>query len=128
MLSAAVDIAAALNAQIFVAVVDQAGQTSGSVRMPDADRGADTIAIDKAWTSASFGGASTGAMSDMLSGFPPHAIALLASRPRYLPLAGGLPIRFAGRLVGAVGVAGATPDQDEAIARAALVAIGADPA
>lgn len=127
LLDGALMRAAALGARIIVAVVDVAGETCGLVRMAGADTGASSIAVDKAWTSVNFGGQSTGAMSDFIAGFPPHAIALLASRPRYLPLAGALPLRIAGRLVGAVGIAGATPDQDEDCARAALTAIGADP-
>jgi uncharacterized protein GlcG (DUF336 family) len=40
---------------------------------------------------------------------------------------GGVPIVFGGTLVGGLGVAGGTPDQDIEIATAVLAAIGADP-
>jgi len=39
---------------------------------------------------------------------------------------GGVPISFGGTLVGGLGIAGGTPDQDIEIATAVLVAIGAD--
>ncbi|WP_294563906.1 heme-binding protein [uncultured Arthrobacter sp.] len=39
---------------------------------------------------------------------------------------GGSPLKFGGTLVGGIGVAGGTPDQDAAIAAATLAAIGAD--
>ncbi|HEY0246923.1 MAG TPA: heme-binding protein [Gryllotalpicola sp.] len=39
---------------------------------------------------------------------------------------GGFPLRFDGRLLGGLGVAGGTPDQDEAIALAVLDAVGAE--
>jgi len=39
---------------------------------------------------------------------------------------GGFPLVFDGRLLGGLGVAGGTPDQDETIARAVLQAVGAD--
>lgn len=39
---------------------------------------------------------------------------------------GGAPLKFGGILVGGIGVAGGTPDQDAAIAEATLAAIGAD--
>jgi glc operon protein GlcG len=40
---------------------------------------------------------------------------------------GGVPLRFDGRLLGGLGVAGGAPEQDAEIARAVLAAIGADP-
>ena len=40
---------------------------------------------------------------------------------------GGSPLRFEGRHVGGIGIAGGTPDQDAAIAAATLAAIGAEP-
>jgi uncharacterized protein GlcG (DUF336 family) len=39
---------------------------------------------------------------------------------------GGFPLRFDGRLLGGLGIAGGTPDQDAVIALAVLGAIGAD--
>lgn len=41
---------------------------------------------------------------------------------------GGSPLKFDGKHVGGIGVAGGTPDQDAAIAAATLAAIGADEA
>ncbi len=41
---------------------------------------------------------------------------------------GGFPLRFDGRLLGGLGVAGGTPDQDAEIGLAVLAATGADPA
>jgi glc operon protein GlcG len=41
---------------------------------------------------------------------------------------GGSPLIFGGTLVGGIGIAGGTPDQDAAVAEATLAAIGADPA
>ncbi|BAY40679.1 glcg protein [Nostoc sp. NIES-2111] len=74
----------------------------------------------KAQTSASIR-RPTGTFSDNL------AVALpLASGNLLTNLGGGLPIRFGGVHVGAIGVGGATTEQDIAIAKAALNAIGAD--
>ena len=42
-------------------------------------------------------------------------------------LPGGLPIRIGGVLVGGIGIGSGSGAQDEAVARAALAAIGADP-
>jgi len=50
----------------------------------------------------------------------------LASGNLLTNVGGGFPIKFNGTMVGAIGVAGGTVEQDIAIARAALRAIGAD--
>ncbi|BAY99741.1 glcg protein [Tolypothrix tenuis PCC 7101] len=64
----------------------------------------------------------TGTFADHL------AVALpLASGNLLTNLGGGLPIRFGGDHVGAIGVGGGTVEQDIAIAKAALSAIGAEP-
>lgn len=64
----------------------------------------------------------TGTFSDNL------AVALpLASGNLLTNLGGGLPIRFGGVDVGAIGVGGGTVEQDIASAKVALGAIGADP-
>jgi glc operon protein GlcG len=64
----------------------------------------------------------TGGFADNL------AVALpLASGNLLTNLGGGLPIRFRGVHVGAIGVGGATTEQDILIAKAALSAIAADP-
>ncbi|MBD2512960.1 heme-binding protein [Nostoc muscorum FACHB-395] len=51
----------------------------------------------------------------------------LASGNLLTNLGGGLPIRFGGVHVGAIGVGGGTVEQDIAIAKAALSVIGAEP-
>ena len=50
----------------------------------------------------------------------------LASGNLLTNVGGGFPIKFNGTMVGAIGVAGGTVEQDIAIARVALRAIGAD--
>ena len=49
-----------------------------------------------------------------------------SARPRLVVFGGGLPIRVAGELIGGIGVSGASEEQDEECARAALLAIGAE--
>jgi glc operon protein GlcG len=53
-------------------------------------------------------------------------VAPLASGNLLTNLGGGLPIRYSGIHVGAIGIGGGTVEQDIAIAKAALNAIGAD--
>lgn len=56
----------------------------------------------------------------------PHLYGTLAalSDGPMLHVAGGVPIRVRGVIVGAIGVSGGVPDDDEAMARAALEAVG----
>ncbi|WP_138419086.1 GlcG/HbpS family heme-binding protein [Sinomonas gamaensis] len=50
----------------------------------------------------------------------------LGSGNRLTNINGGVPLRFDGRLIGGLGIAGGTPDQDAEIALATLQAVGAD--
>jgi uncharacterized protein GlcG (DUF336 family) len=74
----------------------------------------------KANTSASTGKA-TGWMDFNLAVTLPMASGNLLTN-----IPGGVPLRFNGVLGGGLGIAGGTVDQDDAISKATLVAIGAD--
>lgn len=52
----------------------------------------------------------------------------LAAQSQLTNLKGGLPIMMSGTCIGAVGVGSGTGDQDIEVAKAALAALGADPA
>jgi uncharacterized protein GlcG (DUF336 family) len=116
-----------LGVVVNIAVLDGSALPCGFLRMQGAHTGAVDIAMDKAWTSVSFGGQPTRAIAQRLAGIPEMAREAILRRPRYTPLTGGVPIRLGGALVGSIGVSGAMPDEDEACAFAALAAIGADP-
>ncbi len=55
---------------------------------------------------------------------PLHTLPTALDRP-LLFIAGGLPVHRDGRLIGAVGVGGAAPEQDHSFAAAALAALAA---
>ena len=61
-----------------------------------------------------------------LSGFLRMPGAFVQARPRLVVFGGGLPLRVNGELIGGIGVSGASEEQDEICARAALDAIGAE--
>lgn len=103
-----------------IVVVDCSGETIASVRMDGAKYLSMHTARAKARTAASINGP-TGSMA-----FEFGTSAGVASQGGVTPLPGGLPIRFAGRLAGALGVGSGTGEQDFAVGRAALSAIGAD--
>ena len=112
--------------KINVAVADRSGNLMAFLRMPGAFIHSIDIAIDKAYTSASFGfptKAWMGAIGHddgMKFGF--------SNQPRLIVFGGGLPIpAVAGERaewIGGIGVSGASESEDEECARAGLAAIG----
>lgn len=119
--AAAVAHATARGWKINVAVVDRGGNLMAFLRMPGAFIHSIDIAIDKAYTAASFGfptKAWMGAIGHddgMKFGF--------SNQPRLIVFGGGLPIGE-GEWIGGIGVSGASESEDEECARAGLAAIG----
>lgn len=124
--TAAVQAASDLGVSVNVALVDAAGVLAAFVRMPGAPLHSIDIAIDKAYTAASFGLA-TGQWPAVLA---THSAAVregIVLRPRFVAFGGGLPIVEGGVRIGAIGVSGGSEAQDELIARAGLRALGLEP-
>ncbi|MBN3788490.1 heme-binding protein [Burkholderia sp. Ac-20353] len=120
---AAAEAAERVGIHVNVAVVDAAGLLAAFVRMPGAPLHSIDIAIDKAYTAASFG-LPTGRWHDALA---EHSAAVrqgLVLRARFVAFGGGLPIVDDGRLIGGIGVSGGSEAQDESCARAGLAAVG----
>jgi uncharacterized protein GlcG (DUF336 family) len=120
---AAVSHAASLGICINVAVADSGGNLAAFLRMPGAFLHSIDIAIDKAYTAASFGLAT----SQWHAALQDHSAAVregIVRRPRFVGFGGGLPILEAGLRIGGIGVSGGSEEQDEACAQAGLTAIG----
>jgi uncharacterized protein GlcG (DUF336 family) len=108
---------------VNIAVVDSGGNLAAFLRMPGAFLHSISIAIDKAYTAAGFGMA-TSAWTDALAEHSPAVRAGLPLRPRMVCFGGGLPIRQGERVIGAIGVSGGSELEDETCARAGLAALG----
>lgn len=109
---------------VGVAVVDRAGIPQVFLR--DRFGGAHTVrmAIDKAWTAASFRTATTALAAETQAGKPLSGIRAL---PRVIASGGGLPIEAGGAVVGAIGVSGApSGEADDDCGKAGIKAILAD--
>lgn len=120
---ASVAYAQALGVAVNVAVVDVSGVQVAFLRMPGAPLHSIDIAIDKAYTAASFGLAT----SQWGNALQEHSQAVregIVLRPRFVAFGGGLPILELGLRIGGIGVSGGSEQEDEAIARAGLKAIG----
>ncbi|MEM1130958.1 MAG: heme-binding protein [Pseudomonadota bacterium] len=119
MLIAAVDKAEEIGQPQCIVIVDTSGEVLAELRMTGAKFLSRKSALAKALTAASIGAEST---------VIPNAVRPLiglASGGAVTGLPGGLPIRIDGDLVGGIGVGSGAGEQDIAVARAALVAVGA---
>lgn len=107
--------------QVGVAVVDRAGLPQVFLR--DRYAGAHTVqvAVDKAWTAASFRIPTTALATETQAGKPMSGI---RGQPRVVAAGGGLVIEAAGSVLGAIAVSGAPGgDADDACAKAGIAAI-----
>src|SRR5450830_302783 len=118
---AAVVHAGQLGIRINVAVTDSGGTLAAFLRMPGAFLHSVDIAIDKAYTAASFGFPTSRWMSLIEHDQPLREG--LVQRPRLVIFGGGLPIHHQDQLIGGIGVSGGSAEQDEACAQAGLDAL-----
>lgn len=121
-LGAALKQAQSMDAVVNIAVVDNAGNLAGFIRQVGAFLHSIDIAIDKAYTAASFG-LPTGQWHEALQSHSEAVREGIVRRPRFVGFGGGLPIVVAGQRIGGIGVSGGSEAQDEAIAQAGLAAI-----
>ena len=120
--AAAVEHASVLGVAINVAVVDGSGTLMAFLRMNGAFLHSIDIAIDKAYTAASFG-FPTSQWGGVIGDDELLRIGL-NQRQRLVLFGGGLPIVAGGQRIGGIGVSGGSAEQDEACARAGLKALG----
>ncbi len=117
-LEAATKIAAAASAAakahgvgVVIAIVDDGGHLILLHRLDDAQVASVNVGIGKARTAAIYRRPSR-EFEEQIKAGRVAALALADSTP----LQGGIPIRFDGKVIGAIGVSGDTPQVDEAIA------------
>lgn len=118
---AAIARARALDIRINVAVTDVSGTLTAFLRMPHAFLHSIDIAIDKAYTAASFG-FPTADWPQALAGDEGLRIGM-PQRPRLVTFGGGLPIRVGQQLIGGIGVSGGSAEQDTICAQAGIDAL-----
>lgn len=103
-----------------IAITDAGGHLRAFERADAAPFLTVGVAIDKAWTAASFG--MTTHQWNQYMGVP--AVAPLAHHPRLMPVGGGAPLMLDGRLIGGIGISGGTSEQDHQAAEEALRSFG----
>lgn len=107
--------------QVAVAVVDRSGIVQALLR--DRFAGAHTaeVAVNKAWTAASFKTSTAALARETQPGMPMSG---LRNLPRFLAAGGGLIIEGGGSGLGAIGVSGAPGGEaDDVCAKAGIAAI-----
>lgn len=107
-----------------IAIVDDGANLLLFRRMPNAFLGSIDIAIDKAKTSARMT-MPTRVIADITYGEDRKGgpVPGLAHMKGFTAFAGGLPIKVGNTVIGAIGVSGASADQDEACAQAGIDAV-----
>ena len=100
-------------ATVVIVVVDDGGHMLVLHRLDDTQVASVEVGIAKARTAAIFRRPSK-VFEDQIKSGRVAALAL----PGATPLQGGLPIIYQGQVIGAIGVSGNTPQEDEDIARA----------
>lgn len=119
MLAAAEAEARKNNWNVAMAVVDESGNLIAFQKLDDTQVGSIDIAIGKARTAARMK-RPTKALEDAVAGGRTVMLAVEG----IVPLEGGVPVTFDGRIIGAVGVSGVTSQQDAQVAAAGVAALG----
>jgi uncharacterized protein GlcG (DUF336 family) len=117
VIAAAEQKAAEIKQPMNIAVVDEGGNLVSHARMDGAWIGSIDISINKAFTSRAFDISTKELAQYSQSGGQFFGIHV-SNHGRVMIFAGGIPLKRAGKVVGAVGVSGGSGEQDQAVAEA----------
>lgn len=125
-LDAALAKAREIGSPSSIAVMDGGRELLGFLRMDGALLASAEISQAKAYTSRSLNCATADVSSLVQPGGPLYGMETSHAKAgrALVTFGGGVPITIDGEIVGAVGVAGGSPDQDHAIAAAGAAAAG----
>jgi uncharacterized protein GlcG (DUF336 family) len=121
VIQAAMEKAKEIGQPMNVAIVDNGRDLKAFVRMEDAWLGSIDIAINKAFTSASFL-MPTQDLAEMTQPGQPLYGLETTNNGRVVNFAGGIPLMRDEEVAGAIGVSGGTVDQDQEVAQAGVAA------
>jgi uncharacterized protein GlcG (DUF336 family) len=121
VIQAAMEKAREIGQPMNVAVVDNGRDLKAFARMEDAWLGSINIAVDKAFTSASFL-MPTQDLAEMTQPGQPLYGLETTNEGRVINFAGGIPLMRREEVAGAIGVSGGTVDQDQEVAEAGAAA------
>jgi len=113
--------AVALGQPMNIAVADAGGNLIAHVRMDGAWLGSIDISINKAFTARAFNIATKDLATQSQPGKQFYGIHV-SNGGRVMIFAGGIPLKRAGTVEGAIGVSGGSGEQDQAVAEAGVAA------
>jgi uncharacterized protein GlcG (DUF336 family) len=122
VIAAAENKAREIGQPMNIAVVDAGGNLVSHVRMDGAWIGSIDISINKAFTARAFDTETAQLAKNSQPGqqfFGIHA----SNHGRVMIFAGGVPLRRAGAVIGAIGVSGGDGNQDQTVATAGTAAL-----
>ncbi|MEU2258846.1 heme-binding protein [Streptomyces sp. NPDC019645] len=122
LVEAARAAAEAAGATVAITVLDAGGHPLAFRRDDRAALIAGETSNRKAYTALQLNAPTADLVDAVLPGGPFHTLPTALDRP-LLFIAGGVPVRRDGRLIGAIGVGGGAPEQDHGFATAALEAL-----
>lgn len=122
LIAAARAEAASLGVGVVVHVCDPGGHPIAIARMDASPTFSIEIARKKAWTAAAAGAATASLAKDFLSE-PSLLHGVAGNVDELITVGGGVPVLVDGRVAGAIGVSGATEEQDHQIAGAAVASV-----
>jgi glc operon protein GlcG len=120
--AAAIAAAQSHGVTVCIAVSDRSGEPIATMRMDGAPLLSAGIARNKAYSVVAFKGMATNLWWPAI-GHDPNLVHGLSHIPGLVIVGGGVPVQVNGELVGAVGVSGASADQDQAIAESAAAIV-----
>lgn len=119
LVNAAITAASQIGSSSSVAVVDSGRNLLAFARMEQAPLASIEISIGKAYTARSLNMPTADLNPIVQPGQPLYGLAIAHQRP-FVTFGGGVPLFLEGEIVGAIGVAGGTPEQDATVARMAI--------
>ena len=120
MMQACLDKARALGLEVSIAVVDAHGTLVCTARMDRAYILTPDVALGKAYAAAAFRRTGRQMAEQWPPGAPVPAAMAIRTGGRFVAGQGSLLLREGDEVVGAIGVSGAKPDEDEQIAQAGV--------
>ncbi|MCG7200254.1 heme-binding protein [Marinobacter pelagius] len=120
--SAAMECARQSDLQVSVAVVDAGGHLLSFSRVAGTPWSSIELAQGKSRTAVSFGMPSN-TLGNMIDAATDRVRLHLLLRPDIIAMGGAFPVQAHGRVIGAIGVSGASEEQDIECAEAGLAAI-----
>ena len=122
MVDAAHQKADQLGIAVTAAVVDEGGRLIAVGRMDKARPLSLDVAVNKAYTAAQFQQPTSELAKVAQESW--FASLVASTQGKVMPVGGGIPIEEEIAIIGAIGVSGGTPDQDEECCKAAAATMG----